>query len=154
MFLLGDLTMATVGFDKPSWVTTILGWRWTWVAARVVLTAPYVYGGFVRLSDFHAAIAEQERFGLHPGWLWAVMAVVVELGGSALVISGRLVWLGAGAIGSLTAIATLVANNFWDAQGPADVMVINTFLEHLGLIAGFVLVAIMSERTIAIVPVT
>ena len=40
-------------------------------------------------------------------------------------------------------------NNFWDAQGAAHVMVANTFLEHLGLIAGFVLVAIMSERAVA-----
>jgi uncharacterized membrane protein YphA (DoxX/SURF4 family) len=138
--------------DSPSWVAAILGWRWTWLAARIILTAAYVYGGFVKLFDFDAAIAEQEHFGLHPGWLWAAMAIVVELGGSALVIAGRLVWLGAGAIGALTAIATIVANDFWNAQGAGRVMVTNTFLEHLGLVAGFVLVAIMSER--AVVPVS
>jgi uncharacterized membrane protein YphA (DoxX/SURF4 family) len=146
--------MATLGSDSPSWVAAILGWRWTWLAARIVLTAAYVYGGFVKLFHFHAAIAEQEHFGLHPGWLWAAIAIVVELGGSALVISGRLVWLGAGAIGVLTAIATLVADDFWDARGAGEVMVTNTFLEHLGLIAGFVLVAIMSERAVADVSVS
>jgi uncharacterized membrane protein YphA (DoxX/SURF4 family) len=67
--------------------------------------------------------------------------------------SGRHVWLGAGAIGVLTAIATLVANDFWDTRGAEHDMAINTFLEHLGLIAGFVLVAIMSDRTVADVPV-
>jgi uncharacterized membrane protein YphA (DoxX/SURF4 family) len=138
--------------DSPSWVAAILGWRWTWLAARVVLTSAYVYGGVVKLIDFHAAIAEQEHFGLHPGWFWAALAIVIELGGSALVIFGRFVWLGAGAIGALTAIAMLVANDFWNAQGAGRVMVANTFLEHLGLIAGFVLVAIMSQR--AVVPVS
>jgi uncharacterized membrane protein YphA (DoxX/SURF4 family) len=152
--LLGGVTMATLGSDSPSWVAAILGWRSTWLAARIVLTAAYVYGGFVKLLDFHAAIAEQEHFGLHPGWFWAAIAVVVELGGSALVISGRLVWLGAGALGVLTAIATLVANDFWHAQGGGQVMLTNTFLEHLGLIAGFVLVAIMSERAVADVSVS
>jgi uncharacterized membrane protein YphA (DoxX/SURF4 family) len=146
--------MAPLGSDSPSWVAAILGWRWTWIAARVVLTAAYVYGGFVKLFDFNAAIAEQEHFGLHPGWLWAAMSIIVELGASALVISGRLVWLGAGAIGALTAIAMLVANDFWNAQGAGRVMVANTFLEHLGLIAGFVLVAVMSERAVAGVPVS
>ena len=139
---------------NPSWVAAILEWRWTWIAARIVLTSAYVYGGFVKLLDFHAAIAEQEHFGLHPGWLWAAMTIVVELSGSALVISGRLVWLGAGALGVLTAIATFVANDFWHAQGAGYALVVNTFLEHLGLIAGFVLVAIMSERAVADIPVT
>jgi uncharacterized membrane protein YphA (DoxX/SURF4 family) len=146
--------VASRGSDSPSWVAAILGLRWTWLTARIVLTSAYVYGGFVKLFDFHAAIAEQEHFGLHPGWLWAAMTIVVELGGSALIISGRLVWLGAGAIGVLTAIATVVANDFWNAQGVGRVMVTNTFLEHLGLIAGFVLVAIMSERAVADVPVS
>lgn len=132
--------------DSPGWVSAILAWRWTWPAARTVLASAYLYGGLVKLSDFQAAIAEQEHFGLHPGWLWAVMAIIVELGGSALVISGRLVWLGAGAIGVLTAIATFIANNFWTMEGHERFMAINTFLEHLGLIAGFVLAALMSER--------
>jgi uncharacterized membrane protein YphA (DoxX/SURF4 family) len=146
--------MVSLGSDSPLWVAAILRWRWTWNAARIVLTAPYVYGGFVKLFDFNAAVAEQEHFGLHPGWVWAAMAIVVELGGSALVISGRLVWLGAGAIGALTATATFVANDFWHVQGPGYAMAVNTFLEHLGLIAGFVLVAITSEGTVAGIPVT
>jgi uncharacterized membrane protein YphA (DoxX/SURF4 family) len=132
--------------DRPNWVSAILEWRWTWLAARTVLTSAYLYGGLVKLTDFKAAIAEQEHFGLHPGWLWAAMAIIIELGGSVLVISGRLVWLGAGAIGVLTAIATLVANNFWMMEGHERFMAANTFLEHLGLIAGFVLAAAMSEN--------
>ena len=132
--------------DRPNWVGTILEWRWTWLAARTILTSAYLYGGLVKVTDFKAAIAEQEHFGLHPGWLWAAIAIIVELGGTVLVISGRLVWLGAGAIGALTAIATLVANNFWTMEGHERFMAANTFLEHLGLIAGFVLAAAMSEN--------
>jgi uncharacterized membrane protein YphA (DoxX/SURF4 family) len=63
------------------------------------------------LSDFTAAIAEQEHFGLHPGWLWAALAITVELGGSLLVLSGRLMWLDAGGLGVLTAVAMLSAND-------------------------------------------
>jgi uncharacterized membrane protein YphA (DoxX/SURF4 family) len=147
--MLGSVMAAGLGSHSPDWVAAILEWRRTWLMARAVLTAAYLYGGLVKLSDFQAAVAEQEHFGLHPGWLWAAMAIVIELGGSALVISGRFVWLGAGAIGVLTAIATLVANDFWNLEGHARFMATNTFLEHLGLIAGFVLAAIMTEKVAA-----
>ena len=131
------------GADRdPSWVDAILAWRGTWLLARIALASAYLLGGIVKLADFPAAIAEQEHFGLYPGVVWATLAIVVELGGSALVISGRLVWLGAGALGVLTGIACLVADNFWTLQGPARLMVMNSFFEHIGLIAGFVLAAL------------
>jgi uncharacterized membrane protein YphA (DoxX/SURF4 family) len=37
---------------------------------------------------------------------------VVEIGGSVLEMAGRLVWLGAGGLGVLNAVAILVANDF------------------------------------------
>jgi uncharacterized membrane protein YphA (DoxX/SURF4 family) len=36
----------------------------------------------------------------------------------------------------------LVANNFWSMTGHDQFAVLNTFFEHLGLIAGFVLVSV------------
>jgi len=132
-------------FD-PAWVDAILDWRWTWLIARMALTSAYVLGGAVKLLDFPAAIAEQAHVGLHPGALWAALTIAVELGGSALVIAGRLVWLGAGALGVLTAIAALVANNFWALQGDARFAATNAFFEHIGLIAGLVLAALIAER--------
>jgi uncharacterized membrane protein YphA (DoxX/SURF4 family) len=130
----------------PLWVDVILHWRCTLLAARIGLTSAYVLGGLTKLFDFPAAVAEQEHFGLHPGWVWAVTAILVELIGSALVISGRLVWLGAGSLGILTAIATLVANDFWTMQGQNRFVAANTFFEHIGLIAGFILVALLAEQ--------
>lgn len=129
----------------PAWVEAALAWRWTWLAARIGLTSAYLLGGVVKLLDIPAAIVEQEHFGLYPGWLWAAVTIVVEVGASALVISGRLVWLGAGSLGVLTAVATLVANNFWTLQGAARFMAMNAFFEHIGLIAGFVLAALAAE---------
>jgi len=132
--------------SDPAWIEAILDWRWTWLIVRIGLTSAYVLGGGVKLLDFPAAVAEQERFGLHPGALWAAVTIAVELGGSALVISGHLVWLGAGALGVLTAVASLVANDFWALQGQARFIAMNSFFEHIGLIAGFVLAAVIAER--------
>jgi uncharacterized membrane protein YphA (DoxX/SURF4 family) len=126
----------------PRWVRTILGTPLIWPAARLALISAYLIGGLTKLTDFSAALAEQEHFGLHPGWLWAALTIIVELGGSALVTLGRLVWLGAGGLGVLTAVAMLTANDFWHLTGHDRFMVLNTFFEHLGLIAGLVIVSI------------
>jgi uncharacterized membrane protein YphA (DoxX/SURF4 family) len=130
--------------DTPNWVSAVLAWPWTWHAARVALVSAFVIGGLTKLSDFTAAMAEQEHFGLHPGWLWAALALSVELGGSLLVISGRFVWLGAGGLGVLTAVAMATANSFWTMAGHQRFMELNAFFEHLGLIAGLVLVSMQA----------
>jgi uncharacterized membrane protein YphA (DoxX/SURF4 family) len=114
--------------------------------ARLALVSAYLIGGFNKLFDFAGAIAEQEHFGLHPGWLWASVVIIVELVGSVLVVANRWVWLGAGALGVLTAVAMLTANNFWVMADHDRFMALNAFFEHLGLIAGLVVVAQAASR--------
>ena len=132
--------------QDPVWVSEILHWQWLLFAARLALTSAYLLGGLSKVLDFSAAIAEQEQFGFHPGWLWAVLTILIELGGSILVLSGYAVWLGAGALGCLTAVAMLRADNFWAKSGQERLTLANTFFEHLGLIAGFVLIAFIYAR--------
>ena len=72
------------------------------------------------------------------------MAVIVELGGSALVVFGPWVWFGAGGLGVLTAVAMFAANDFWTKAGDDRFIAMNDFFEHLGLIAGLVLVSGLS----------
>jgi uncharacterized membrane protein YphA (DoxX/SURF4 family) len=139
--------MAAIAAYTPPWVGAILGWRATWFLARLALSSAYLIGGVNKAIDFPGAVAEQAHFGLEPAWAWAIVTIVVELGGSLLLIWGRLVWLAAGALGVLTATAMLVANNFWAMEGPARFMAMNTFFEHLGLIAGFALAAKMAAST-------
>ena len=132
--------------DTPRWVAVILSWPWLLPISRLALVSAFLIGGFQKLVDFPAAVAEQAHFGLQPAWLWAAAAIVVELGGSSLVIFGRWVWLGAGGLGVLTAVAMLTANDFWEKTGDDRFMATNAFFEHLGLIAGLVLVSVLSLR--------
>jgi uncharacterized membrane protein YphA (DoxX/SURF4 family) len=116
--------------SDPRWVDAVLEWRGVWLVARIALTGAYLIGGVTKLLDFPAAVLEQEHIGLHPGTLWAALTIMVELVGPVLIISGRLVWLGAGVLGIFTAIAAVLANNFWDMQGQARFMAMNAFFEH------------------------
>jgi uncharacterized membrane protein YphA (DoxX/SURF4 family) len=132
--------------DNPRWVRAILSWPWLLPISRIALVSSFLIGGMQKLIDFPAAVAEQAHFGLQPAWLWATAAIMVELGGSALVIVGRWVWLGAGGLGVLTAVAMLTANDFWAKTDHDRFMAVNAFFEHLGLIAGLVLISLLSLR--------
>lgn len=84
---------------------------------------------------------------LTPAWLVAIATIIIQIGGSALIIFGRQVWLGAGALGVFTALATLIGHPFWRIDDPiARFHERNTFLEHVGLIGGFIVVAVLFNR--------
>ena len=134
------------GRATPYWIVAILSWPPTWFVARLALASAYLLGGVVKLADFPAAVAEQAHFGLQPAALWAVVVIVVEIVGALLLILERFVWLAAGMLGALTAVATLVANNFWALQGHERFMATNSFFEHLGLIAGLAMAAMIAAR--------
>ena len=135
--------------ETPPWIRAILTWPWLSPISRIALVSAFLIGGIQKLIDFPGAVAEQAHFGLHPAWLWAASAIVVELVGSALVIMGQWTWLGAGGLGVLTAVAMLTANDFWAMTGHDRFIATNDFFEHLGLIAGLVLVSVLSLRGLA-----
>ena len=121
--------------------------RWTtspairWIAL-LLLCAAYLQGGLQKAFDFPGAMAEMKHFGLAPEAPLAVAVIVLELGAAALILTGRLRWLGALALGGFTLMATFVALRFWEMPaGHERFMAANSFFEHLGLVGGFLLVA-------------
>lgn len=116
----------------------------TAVAARVVFCLPFWGSGIVKLANFSAGTAEMEALDLAPPELFNALTILVQLGGSLLVILNVWAWLGAGALGVFTLLATVLAHQFWSLDGIERVRQLNTFLEHLAIVAGFVLVSILS----------
>ncbi len=117
------------------------------VFARAVLTLPYWASGIAKLTDLPGALAEAGHFGLKPAGFVVAATILVQLGGSLLLILGRLSWLAAGALATFTALATVIAHPFWTVEDPmARFHATNTFLEHIGLIGGFMLAAALVER--------
>jgi len=131
----------------PRFVTAILDWRPTWFIARLALTSAYLLGGIVKLTDWQGAVAEQAHFGMSPPALWAALTIGLELVGPVLILTGRLVWLGAGMLGVFTLLAAFTANAFWTMpMGQERFMATNAFFEHIGLIGGFIAVAMIAQR--------
>jgi hypothetical protein len=82
--------MANTGGADPRWVGRILDWKWTWLLARTAIVGIFLVSGVLKLIDFPAAVAEQEKLGLHPGAFWAGLTILVQIAGSLLVIVRRL----------------------------------------------------------------
>lgn len=114
---------------------------WIGRLALLALCAAYIQGGLNKLLDWPGAVAEAVHFGLPLPALVAAATIVTELAGSALVVSGRLRWLGALGLAGFTLVASFVANRFWALPpGQERFMMANAFFEHLGLIGAFLYV--------------
>lgn len=119
-----------------------LCWRAGQFIALLGLCSAYIQGGLTKLFNFPGAIAEAAHFGLPFPVLVAVITIVLELGASFLILSGRLRWAGALALAGFTLMATFIANRFWEMPEGERFMVENAFFEHLGLVGGFLFVAL------------
>lgn len=107
------------------------------------LCAAYLQGGVNKLLDFPGAVAEAVHFALPLPAATAALTIVVELGASLLILTGRLRWLGALMLAAFTLAATFVANRYWALPpGHERFMMANAFYEHLGLTGAFLLVAL------------
>ncbi|MCA1500075.1 DoxX family protein [Bradyrhizobium sp. NBAIM14] len=125
----------------------ILGSAATRFLAYLGLCAAYIQGPLTKVLDFDSAIAEMTHFGLSPAPAFAVIVIAFELIASAMVLFGLWRWLAALALAGFTLMATFVALRFWEIPvGQGRMMAMNAFFEHLGLIGGFVLVAIDDLR--------
>lgn len=138
--------MQNPGREDPAWVDSILDWRWTWLLARTAMVAIFLVSAILKSLDFQAAMLEQEQMGLHPGAFWAGLTIAVQAIGSLLVIFGRFAWLGAGILGVFTALAAVMAHGFWAMEGQERFIAMNVFLEHMGLIGGLVMTALVAEH--------
>ncbi|WP_322028261.1 DoxX family protein [Burkholderia sp. BCC1981] len=138
------MTTRTI-YGSPAWIRALLSQPWVLPLARLALVSAYLIGGVAKALDFDGAVAEQAHFGLHPAALWAALAIAVEIGGSLCVVFRRFTWLGAGSLGMLTLVAMVVANDFWNRSGAEHFMALNSFFEHLGLIAALVLATVLDD---------
>ncbi|MEK1929099.1 MAG: DoxX family protein, partial [Pararhizobium sp.] len=68
-------------------INTLLTSRAFGIAARILLTLVFWSSGLAKLGDFTAAVAEMEKYGVTPAIPMAIAVIIVQLGGSALVIS-------------------------------------------------------------------
>lgn len=131
----------------PDPIARLLQQRWFLVLARVLLTFPFWASGLAKLIDFSGGVAEMRELGFNPPELYNIATFTTQLIGSALIILNRWTWLAAGALGIFTFLTIPLVHNFWAKEGPAAITALHTAGEHIGMIGGLMLVAILSRIT-------
>lgn len=112
---------------------------------RIGLCVVFVYSGITKTIDFRGAIAEQKQFGMPLPAVFALITIGVQLGCPALMFFFR-GWpaaLGSLVLAGFTLMATFLGHAFWREKGKDHFVDLNSFLEHFGMIAGFVLMAMI-----------
>ena len=130
----------------PTFISALLESRAFFLLARIVLTLPFWMSGLAKLADFSGAQAEMAHFGLSPPMGVAIATIITQLGGAALVISGRHAWLGAGALAVFTLLTIPIAHPFWRMEGEIAMLEMFFVIEHIGMVGGMMLVALACHR--------
>ena len=127
---------------------SVLSQSWLALAARIAVASPFLVSGILKLADFPGAVAEVRGLtGLEPAGVYAALVIVTQIGAAALLIAaGRFAWIGAAALAGFTTIATLYAHAFWRMPQAERVLNRNIFIEHISIIGGLVLLAILSTQ--------
>ncbi|VCU69731.1 DoxX [Pigmentiphaga humi] len=131
----------------PAPIKAMLESRALLLLGRLVLTFMFWSSGLVKLTDFAGGVAEMSHFGLEPGWLFNALTIIVQLGGSLLIIVNRGAWLGAGALAVFTLLTIPIAHPFWTMSGQEGMHEMLVVLEHITVIGGLILAAILGQRT-------
>lgn len=114
---------------------------WFGIAARVVLTYMFWASGLAKLLDFQGGVAEMAHFGLEPAVTFNIATILVQLGGSLLIIVNRWAWLGAGALAVFTLATIPIAHAFWTMEEPMKTVEFYVVMEHISIIGGLMVAA-------------
>lgn len=131
----------------PTAIARLLDTRWFPPLARLILTFCFWGSGLAKLADFEAATAEMAYFGFSPPAPVAVLVIVVQLLGSALIVLDRAAWLGTGMLATFTGLTILLVHDFWTMTGPEAVGHFHTATEHVTVIGAMMVAALLSRRT-------
>lgn len=133
----------------PGFVAAILEARATAIATRVLLTFMFWGSGLGLLANFGESVEIFASLGFAQPALVVIATAATQLIGSALVISGRYVWLGAGALGVFTFLTILLVHDFWAMpDGPQKVNSFHTATEHVSVIGALILVSIFMHSKV------
>lgn len=110
---------------------------------RAVLTLLFWSAGLFGLFNFSAVVAEVRAVGLPYEKLVAAATVLLQLGGSFLVITNfaKLGWIGAIALAIFTLLTIPFGHAFWTFSEPRRTAELHIALEHITVVGGLLLAA-------------
>ncbi|USJ28507.1 DoxX family protein [Ensifer adhaerens] len=132
----------------PSFIAAFLESSVALIGGRVVLTCLFWMAGIFGIFNFSVVVQEMRDAALPLPATFAVATIACQLIGSALIITNfaGLGWLGAGALGVFTLLSIPLGHPFWTYAEPRRQQEFQIALEHVTVVGGMLLAAILSLR--------
>lgn len=132
----------------PNFIAVFLESKFALISRRVILTCLFWMAGLFGLFNFSVIVEEMTGAGLPLPAVFAVATIACQLIGSALIITNiaSLGWLGAGALGVFTLLSIPIGHPFWTFEEPRATHEFQIALEHITVVGGMLLAAILSFR--------
>jgi putative oxidoreductase len=109
--------------------------------ARILLSAIFVYSGISQLMHFDATAHVIGATGVPLPTVAAVIAILIDLAGGAMLIIGWQTKLAASILFIYLIPVTVMVHNFWAAPPQMHEMQLLNFLKNLGIMGGLLILA-------------
>ncbi|MGC1303762.1 MAG: DoxX family protein [Caulobacteraceae bacterium] len=132
----------------PELVRALVGNLYFLTLSRIVLTTLFWSAGLFGLFNFRAIVGEMASVSLPSPVFFAAATICVQLAGSVLVITNwrHCGWVGAGALGVFTLLTIPYGHAFWTRPEPRRTEEFHLVLEHVTVVGGLLLAAVLSAR--------
>jgi putative oxidoreductase len=112
------------------------------LVGRILIGLIFLVAGIRKVMGFAGAVAYLTKLGFPAPEVMAVIAIIIEIGGSILLIVGWRTRWAAWLLALFVVIAAFAAHRFWELTDPGQyVNQLNHFLKNLSIIGGLLYVA-------------
>jgi putative oxidoreductase len=117
---------------------------------RVLLGVLFLVAGIRKIMFYSGSVAYFTKLGFPAPEVMAVLAILIEVGGGALLILGwqtrRVSWL----LVLFVVIATAMAHRFWEFDAPQYANQMNHFLKNAAIVGGLLYVAVLGAGKLSL----
>jgi putative oxidoreductase len=110
---------------------------------RILLGLLFLVAGIRKIMFYSGSVAYFTKLGFPAPEIMGVLAILIEVGGGALLLLGwqtrRISWL----LVLFVAIATVMAHRFWEFDAAQYANQMNHFLKNVAIIGGLLYVAVL-----------
>jgi putative oxidoreductase len=110
--------------------------RWGLLAARTAIAVIFINSGIHKILGWQMTAGYMAAKGMPFVPFFLVMSIILELGGSLLLITGLCPRVGAMMLLLMLIPTTLIFHNFWAVHGSDRQMQMGHFLSNLAIIGG------------------
>lgn len=113
---------------------------------RVMVGVLFLWAGIDKVQGWDGALQEVVSGGLPAPTLVLALTILLQVAAGAAVIAGRLLRPACWALAGFTALATVLYHGYWHAAGAARHAELITFMEHVCIVGGLLVVSTLAPR--------